>query len=195
LLLDRGTDKIAICSFHLFNFFSGVQRMATLRPLMSVLASSLAANVMLLSPAAADAPFAFDTTPGRLPKNVVPIDYQIAVVPDVKAKTFTGTESVSLKFRAATATVIFNTLNLTLTGVRLDGKPVKQVASDNNQGDSSSSRVRWVAHPDIRLFRPNRLRPAGFVSSALCCCRRQQPGHVVDGDGVDGCSPHVRVLG
>jgi aminopeptidase N len=131
LLLDRGTDKIAICSFHLFNFFSGVQRMATLRPLMSVLASSLAANVMLLSPAAADAPFAFDTTPGRLPKNVVPIDYQIAIVPDVKAKTFTGTESVSLKFRAATATVIFNTLNLTLTGVRLDGKPVKQVASDN----------------------------------------------------------------
>jgi aminopeptidase N len=105
--------------------------MATMRLLMSVLASSLAITVVLQTSAAAEAPFAFDTTPGRLPKNVVPIDYQIAIVPDLKAKTFTGTESVSLRFREATATVIFNTLNLTLSEVRLDGKPVKNVASDD----------------------------------------------------------------
>jgi hypothetical protein len=35
-------------------------------------------GVMLPAPAAPEAPFAFDTTPGRLPKNVIPIDYQIA---------------------------------------------------------------------------------------------------------------------
>jgi aminopeptidase N len=105
--------------------------MTTTRVLMAVLGSSVAMGMLLPTPAVAEAPFAFDTTPGRLPKSVIPIDYQIAIVPDVKAKTFQGTESVSLQFRAATATVIFNSLNLTLSEVRLDGKPVKQVASDD----------------------------------------------------------------
>lgn len=70
---------------------------------------------------AAEAPFDFDKASGRLPKNVVPLDYDLAVVPDAAARTFTGTESVSLKFRTATDKVVFNTLNLTLSNVRLDG--------------------------------------------------------------------------
>jgi aminopeptidase N len=83
--------------------------------------------------AAAVEPFDFDKAPGRLPKNVVPTDYDIAVVPDAKAKTLTGTESVSLKFREATDKIVFNTLNLKVTNVRLDGQPVKNVATDNDQ--------------------------------------------------------------
>lgn len=83
--------------------------------------------------ALAEAPFDFDKASGRLPKNVVPMDYAIAVVPDVAAKTFTGTESVSLNFREAADTVTFNTLNLKLRDVHLDGKPVKSVATDNDQ--------------------------------------------------------------
>src|SRR5271169_2811760 len=86
----------------------------------------------LLAPTAwSGAPFAFDTAPGRLPKNVVPESYDIAVVPDVKLSTLTGTESVRLNFRAATSTVQFNSLNETLSGVLLDGKPVKSVVSDD----------------------------------------------------------------
>jgi aminopeptidase N len=94
-----------------------------------------ACGLALLQPLAARAvaPFDFDKAFGRLPKNVVPVDYDIAVVPDVAAKTFTGTESVSLNFRQATDKVVFNTLNLTLRDVRLDGKPVKSVATDNDQ--------------------------------------------------------------
>jgi aminopeptidase N len=53
-------------------------------------------------------------------------------VPDIEARTFTGTESVALRFRSATATIVFNTLNLTLHEVRVDGKPVKDVATDND---------------------------------------------------------------
>jgi aminopeptidase N len=94
-----------------------------------------ACGMALLLPLAAHAeqPFDFDKAPGRLPKNVVPVDYDIAVVPDVKTKTFTGKETVSLNFREATDKVQFNTLNLKLTGVTLDGKPVKGVATDNDK--------------------------------------------------------------
>jgi aminopeptidase N len=79
------------------------------------------------------APFAFESAPGRLPKNVVPVSYDVAIVPNVDALTLTGTESVQLQFRAATATVQFNSLNETLSHVLLDGKPVKSVTSSDEQ--------------------------------------------------------------
>jgi aminopeptidase N len=79
------------------------------------------------------APFSFESAPGRLPKNVVPVSYDVAIVPDADALRLTGTESVQLQFRAATATVQFNSLNETLSHVLLDGKPVKSVTSSDEQ--------------------------------------------------------------
>src|SRR5580698_10128350 len=87
-----------------------------------------------LAPAAwCGAPFSFESAPGRLPKNVVPLSYDVAVVPDTAALKFTGTESVRLQFRTATATLQFNSLNETLSHVLLDGKPVKSVSSSDEQ--------------------------------------------------------------
>jgi aminopeptidase N len=77
-------------------------------------------------------PFSFDSVPGRLPKDVVPIDYTIDIIPDTKAQTFSGHESVLVQFRSATATMQFNSLNETLRNVRLDGHPVKSVVSDDD---------------------------------------------------------------
>jgi aminopeptidase N len=97
---------------------------------------ALTASLLILGPlagaaAAAEAPFNFDHAPGRLPKNVVPVDYDIAVTPDAAAKTLSGTESVSLEFRSASDKIVFNTLNLKLQNVRLDGRPVAGVDTDN----------------------------------------------------------------
>jgi aminopeptidase N len=93
-----------------------------------------AALCCLLAPSAwCGAPFSFESAPGRLPKNVVPVSYDVAIVPDAAALRFTGTESVQLQFRAATATVQFNSLNETLSHVLLDGAPVKSVTSNDEQ--------------------------------------------------------------
>jgi hypothetical protein len=82
-----------------------------------------------LAPAAwCGAPFSFDSAPGRLPKNVVPLSYDVAIVPNADALELAGTESVRLQFRTATATLQFNSLNETLSHVLLDGKPVKSVS-------------------------------------------------------------------
>ncbi len=80
-----------------------------------------------------DQPFSFDAAPGRLPKNVVPSDYTLAITPDLTAHTVSGVESVKLKFREKTNIVQFNSLNQTLSDVRLDGKPVKKVDTDNTK--------------------------------------------------------------
>src|SRR5258708_28969274 len=93
-----------------------------------------AALCLSLAPTAwCGAPFSFESAPGRLPKNVVPLSYDVAIVPDADALRLSGTESVQLQFRAATATVQFNSLNETLSHVLLDGKPVKSVTSSNEQ--------------------------------------------------------------
>ncbi len=93
---------------------------------------TLSAAAMAVLPATA-APFSFDQAPGRLPKNVVPSSYTVAIVPDIKALTLTGRESVLVRVRTATDTIQFNSLNETLHGVRLDGKPVKAVVSNDEQ--------------------------------------------------------------
>ncbi len=92
-----------------------------------------ACSLGLAGHAPAAAPFSFDSAPGRLPKNVLPLDYAIDIVPDIEALRFSGSETVLLQFRAATATVQFNSLHETLSDVRLDGKPASGVVSDDEQ--------------------------------------------------------------
>jgi aminopeptidase N len=83
--------------------------------------------------ASAQAQFSFDSAGGRLPKNVVPIDYAIEIVPDVKNLVLSGRESVVLEFRQATDTIVFNSLNETLDQVQLDGDAVKSTVSDDQK--------------------------------------------------------------
>ena len=86
-----------------------------------------------VTPAFADSPFSFDATPGKLPKDVIPLSYTVHITPNAEALTFTGRESVDLRFNSATSRIVFNTLNESLRDVRFDGEPVKSVASNDDQ--------------------------------------------------------------
>jgi len=86
-----------------------------------------------VTPAPADEPFSFDSAPGRLPKDVVPLDYTVDITPNIVALTFTGSESIALQFRAAAAIISFNSLNESLSDVRLDGRPVQSVNSEDDR--------------------------------------------------------------
>lgn len=87
--------------------------------------------LVLAGPAGAVEPFSFDAAPGRLPKDVVPTDYAIALTPDLDAHSVQGSETVTLTVRKAVATITFNSLNQRLDHVTLDGRPVKGVESDD----------------------------------------------------------------
>jgi aminopeptidase N len=89
----------------------------------------LAAAVFAAAPA--HATFSPEQAPGRLPKNVIPVSYTIAIVPNVAALSLTGRETIVLKVRAATNTIQFNSLNEKLHDVRFDGKPVKKTMSND----------------------------------------------------------------
>ena len=58
----------------------------------------------------AEEPFDFATTPGKLPKQVVPTDYEIRIVPNIEKLTFTGMETVKLSVRAAVRKLVLNAI-------------------------------------------------------------------------------------
>jgi aminopeptidase N len=96
-------------------------------------AGALGLAATMAMPSLAAAPFTFDSAPGRLPKDVVPLSYTLAVQPDPDALIFTGEESVALQFRQATDTIVFNSLNEVLRNVRLDGHAVAAVDAEEAQ--------------------------------------------------------------
>lgn len=68
----------------------------------------------------AQAKFSFATTPGQLPKTVVPTHYWLQVSPDPKTLTFTGRESVHINVTTPTKTITLNQLGLKITYASLD---------------------------------------------------------------------------
>jgi aminopeptidase N len=91
------------------------------------------------------APFNFDTTPGRLPKSVVPTDYVMALTPDAAAKTLRGTESVALDVRRPTKQIVFNTHDMTIADARLDGTRVARTVTQNDKQLTTLTLARVAA--------------------------------------------------
>jgi len=61
-------------------------------------AAAVAALVMATAaPARAEAPFDFATTPGILRKDVVPLEYDLHLRPDLGTRTSRGTQTITLE--------------------------------------------------------------------------------------------------
>ena len=76
---------------------------------------------------AAEAPYAFGNTPGKLPKDVIPQEYTVNLIPDLASKTFRGTESVTLKVIRPTKKIVLNQLNLEIDSASLSGKGMAEL--------------------------------------------------------------------
>ncbi len=71
--------------------------------------------------ARAEAAFSFATTPGKLPKNVIPIEYRVHIVPDIARLVFNGTVSIEIEVLAPTSTLVLNALEVEIDRARLSG--------------------------------------------------------------------------
>ena len=76
----------------------------------------------------AERPFDFATTPGKLPKQVVPEEYAIRIAPDLGKFTFAGSETVKLKVRQPVRRLVLNALEINITSASLDGKAIPESA-------------------------------------------------------------------
>src|ERR1700704_4234613 len=76
----------------------------------------------------AEKPFDFATTPGKLPKEVVPTEYSVRIVPNIDKLTFTGTATVKIDMRAPVREIVLNALELEITSASVDDKPLPKSA-------------------------------------------------------------------
>src|SRR5437868_5411308 len=91
---------------------------------MRVLFFLFAISLMTATPLTAEKPFEFASTPGKLPKNVVPEEYAIRITPDVEKKTFFGSETIKLKATEAVKQFVLNSADIKITKATVDGKAV-----------------------------------------------------------------------
>ena len=90
------------------------------RELAAVLAASVVLMMSVSGSAVAEPGYAFDTTPGKLPKTVVPLHYAIELTPDLKSLAIAGVEVVDVEVREPTAQLVLNAVDMTLGAAGID---------------------------------------------------------------------------
>src|SRR3982074_2585357 len=73
-------------------------------------------------------PFDFATTPGKLPKQVVPTEYSVRIVPKIDKLTFTGSETVKISVKEPVRELVLNALELEIASASVDDKPLPKAA-------------------------------------------------------------------
>ena len=101
-----------------------------LRPL-SIIACLFRSLLLVLfaGPVSAEQPFSFATTPGQLPKTVMPVLYALDLTPDLDKLSFTGTEIVDIDVAApATNRLVLNAVDITIEKASIDGDTLPSTA-------------------------------------------------------------------
>src|SRR6267378_541138 len=91
-----------------------------LRAAMRILAG-LSVLFALVTTMAAEKPYDFAGTPGKLPKQVVPLEYAIRIVPDLGKLTFAGSEKIKVKATASVREFVLNSAELEIAKASVDG--------------------------------------------------------------------------
>ncbi len=101
-----------------------------------------AALILLLAmPAhrvAAEPVFSFASTPGKLPKTVVPVHYALDLAPDLEKLTFAGSEVVDIEVTVPTGRLVLNAVDMTIEAATIEG----EAASTTSAAACSWSTIR-----------------------------------------------------
>ena len=76
----------------------------------------------------AESGYSFATTPGRLPKTVVPAHYAIDLKPDLTTLAVSGSEVVEIKVLEPTDRLVLNAVDMVLQSASLDGEAGQMAA-------------------------------------------------------------------
>jgi aminopeptidase N len=80
--------------------------------LRQVVARVALLTLAVSAPTRAEAPFSFETTPGQLPKSVVPRNYTARLEPDLNGKTTRGSVRIELEVRTPVNAIVLNAFEL-----------------------------------------------------------------------------------
>src|SRR5262245_5236948 len=86
-----------------------------------VIAFTLTALLFVVTAARADGTFSLETTPGKLPKTVVPVHYALDLRPDLVKHTLSGTAVIDVEVREPAERVVINAVDITFGAATIDG--------------------------------------------------------------------------
>jgi aminopeptidase N len=109
-----------------------------LRSPASVVAMALVLAFTLATSVAAAGGYSFDTTPGRLPKTVVPIHYAIELEPDLEKLTVAGTEMIDIEVRSPTTELVLNAVAMTLAAASTDNETQRASIALDAQAETAT---------------------------------------------------------
>ena len=72
-------------------------------------------SLIMLTRVEAESKFDFISTPGKLPKDVRPIEYAIRIVPNLEKLTLTGSETIKLQVNKPVSKLVFNALEMEIS--------------------------------------------------------------------------------
>ena len=92
-------------------------------------------SLILVPTLSAEKPFDFASTPGKLPKQVLPEEYAVRIAPNVEKRTFTGSETVKLNVREPVKQLVLNALEMKITKAAVNGNalPASAIKVDPKQ--------------------------------------------------------------
>jgi aminopeptidase N len=85
----------------------------------------------------AEEKFDFATTPGKLPKEVLPLEYAIRIAPDLEKLTFIGSETVKLKVEKPVTKIVLNALAMEIASASIDGQSLPKKAIERNEKEET----------------------------------------------------------
>ncbi|SFD48109.1 M1 family metallopeptidase [Massilia yuzhufengensis] len=91
-------------------------------------AAAALAFALTAATAQAEAPFSFAATPGKLPKDVIPLQYAAHIMPDVAGNSFRGTQTVEIEVLSPTSTIMLNADNMQIDAASLSGRGIGKLA-------------------------------------------------------------------
>src|SRR5262245_5603575 len=103
----------------------GHSRMHHSKTLRAVLISLL---ILVANLSSAQSRFTFDSTPGQLPKTVVPSHYALNIKPNLQTFTFDGSEVIDIEVRKPTNSIVLNAFEMKISSAALVGSK-GQIAS------------------------------------------------------------------
>src|SRR6185312_11777897 len=105
---------------------------------MKVLCTAGLAIMLWASAAPAEPLYPFDSSPGKLPKSVVPSRYAITLTPDLQKLTIAGSETVDIEVGEPVARVVLNAVDIAIDEAGIDDNAQRAEISFDSRAETAT---------------------------------------------------------
>ena len=99
---------------------------------------------MVAHSASAEAPFAFNAVPGELPKDVVPIEHVLHVIPDIAGRTYHASQTIRIEVLRATSKIVMNAQDIEVESATLQGRALSLTRLDAPRIDNDRQTIAFL---------------------------------------------------